>query len=298
MKKNLTTVFLFLFWCACQKPFPAPVESGPSPTDTLPGNPAGGQDSVLRLEEISFTDFDSPEPYKFKTQRFFYDRLKRIEHINTYYYNMADSLFSVATYHYLSDDSFAFQKTEIFPAWTPPDNWQTEFYQYDNAHRLQYDSIVNSVYAQAYHFTYANPFIFSSITQYTFGTGKILLKKDTSLLNSAGNIEQLKIADVASAPDITLTTFQYDSGVNPFMQLNIRSTYRPVYDYYLETDRDPFYFMSNNNITNITEHVGAEVYTSDFSYGYNSLNRTILQYYTRSRSVLINTQVAFTYRKL
>ena len=286
----------FLF--ACQKPFLGPEDITVRPSDSLVIEPPVQEDSIALLDEISFYEYEANPPYRWKTQRFFYDSLKRVEHINTYFFSTVDSLFSIDTYHYRGDDSLAFMKTTEYPGLLPPDNFQTEYYTYNSQGKLSLDSLVNGVFRQTFHISYGDPYIFLAVARYDLATGDTYSTADTAITNSSGNIERIKHSDFSVPPEEVTYLLKYDNMYNPLAMLNIRSTYVPLYDFADEIVRDPLFIAATNNVTHITEALSTVTYTSEFSYDYSAVNLPVRQYFTRDRYHNINTQLFYTYRKL
>ncbi|MGH2647931.1 MAG: hypothetical protein ACRDE8_10205 [Ginsengibacter sp.] len=276
---------LLVVMSSCQKPFLGPQDA----TQLIPGPPT----SAARLSEwYTITNGSSPDTTSL--YKIFYDGLGRVHQINTYYYALlADPLFSETTFYYSGNDSNAYKKVDLFSG-LPPDNLQTTFYYYDPLQRLMKDSIINSAYISVNQFKYLPKTIIlfntleslDSIPRYT-------TERDTGYLNNDGNIYRLSIWQTNVGTMGYFIDFTYDDMPNPFFQLNIHSTFHPLF-----TVNDitlyPGTQLQKNNLVNITETFPA-VYNTRYSYTYNTNGYPSYQNFLLFRNDVAGTVNVFIY---
>lgn len=270
---------------SCQKKFLRPEEALQPPVVST-------HDSMTRLS--AFFLIQPPSPDTSISHKIAYDTLGRVNSITTFLWNIAyPHLFSIATYYYAGNDSMAYKKIEKFPVLTGRDTMQTTFYYYDNLKRLVKDSINYPNSAEVAQFNYSSSMItaFKSFDYFVYPFFRST-EIDTGYLNSAGNITRLSLWSINGAPANYTIDFTYDDKPNPFYQLNIRSTFRPLFtvdDLILGLD----YYLQKNNILHIVENY----YNTVFSYSYNASGFPTFQYLTSFRDASEDGFTAFVYEK-
>ncbi len=287
---QIATLSLCAFVVSCQKKFLGP-------EDALQPPIVEAHDSVTRLSEFYLIQTNAAAD-TLKHYQITYDGLARVNTITAYISSIAyPHLFSVATYYYAGTDSMAYEKIEKFPDLTGTDTMQTTFYYYDNLKRLVKDSINYPNMVEVAQFNYSASMI-TAIKNFDYFVYPFTksTETDTGYINIAGNITRIS-RWVSSGGSNYFIDFVYDDKPNPFYQLNIRSTFRPVYnvdDLILGLD----YYLQKNNILHIVETFSPTTYNTEFAYSYNTSGFPALQYVTFFRNDSGNTFLEFIYRKM
>jgi len=261
----------------------------------------GVHDSVLRLSEYFFYSISGSVQDTFRSDKIFYDSLGRVKTIRLYFNNnpVPHSLFRITTFNYNDGERIAYEKIEIFPELTGRDSLQTTFYYYDNSQRLIKDSInyPNEVEVDTYN--YSNSMI-TALTSHFFNVFSRAKEIDTGFLSSTGNVIKLSRWYKSVGIINTITEFAYDDKPNPFYQLNIRSTFRPIFDLNDMALNLDFY-LQKNNIVKVSEplfSVPVTLYNTVYTYTYNTGGLPVTQYNSTWRNISGGGWVAFVYRKM
>lgn len=259
-------------------------------------------DSVMRLSAYYFYNISGSVQDTFRFNEIFYDGLGRVKTIRVYMNSpVPHSLFWITTFNYHDSESIAYEKIQRFPTMTGRDTLQTSFYYYDNLQRLIKDSInyPNQVEVTTYH--YSSSMIIAR-RSYVFNTSPVrtTTEIDTGFLSGTGNM--IKLVESYSIDSIAYksTAFAYDDKPNPFYQLNIRSTFRPIFDINdLALHLD--FYLQKNNIVRIVEtdlSVPVILYNTDYSYSYNLAGFPVTQFNPVWRSDGSGNWVAYEYKKM
>lgn len=290
--KNSIQLQSILFFCvfivSCQKGFKNPLAHSETPVTP--------HDSVMRLSKLiffypTFSGNDTLSYYEY-----FYDSLQRVSTININVKGVS-SLYSVITYYYTGSDSVAYKKTSVYTDSLYNSDSASYFYFYDNYQRLIKDSIILSYAVEVDQYKYSNTMI-TAMKQGvdTAGLNNPYWEADTGFIGPSGDV--IKTNSFTNSYVSYITSFTYDDKTNPFIQLNIRTTYKPVpgFNFYLED----FYLQKNNAVfinQDIPGYPGSTA-TSMYNYTYNTFGfpdsvNIINHLGTRS-----NSSIKFVYKKI
>ena len=292
--KIILVVIVCVIAVSCQKKYL-------SMEDPQPPN-AGVHDSVMRLSEFFFYGISGSVQDTFRYNEIFYDSLGRVKRMNVYL-NLNSpaplSLFWITTFNYNDSESIAYEKIERFPLLAGRDTLQTTFYYYDNLRRLIKDSMNYPDWVEVETYNYSSSMITAS-RSYVFDTlpATATTEIDTGFLSRAGNVIKLSEWYTNGGTANKITGFAYDDKPNPFYQLNIRSTFKPVFDLNDMALNMDFY-LQKNNVVNVIELSGpVTIYNTDYTYSYNTAGLPVTQYNPTWRNVFGGGWIAFVYKKM
>jgi hypothetical protein len=259
-------------------------------------------DSVLRLSAYYFYSISGAVSDTFRYHELFYDSLGRVQTINVYLNDPVPyTIFWIATFNYRDTESIAYEKIERFPTLTGNDTLQTYYYYYDNLRRLSKDSINYPNEVQVDNYKYSSSMIIASrsyvfnVTPFTRPT-----EIDTGFLSSTGDVIKLSIWYTNGGTSNRSVEFSYDDKANPFYQLNIHSTFRPIFDLD-DMAQNLDFCLQRNNALKVFETFAAvppTLYNSVFTYSYNTAGLPLTQYNTTWRNDPRGDWAGFVYKKM
>ncbi len=253
----LPVLFACVLFASCQKELTDPMTPVTPPVITP-------YDSVTLLSRFAFIDINSSPSDTTGYYDFVYDSLHRVTNIKVYDYsnNGVTSLQGEYTYHYTSNDTLAWKKTET--DYDPANGYTySYFYFYDAQQRLIKDSVFYESTGEVHNYTYSNTMITMKGRAFDPNDPSYIFdERDTGFIGNSGNITQ---TNSYYDTDSTKHFLAYDNHPNPFLPLNIRSTYNPVpgYNFYLEDLN-----LQRNNI--ITSNGVFNSSTVTYTYTYNT----------------------------
>ncbi len=221
--KNIFPLIVVLFLCS----FIISCKKDSKGSDPLP--PVLAHDSMTRLSKYIFIDAQVSLSDTVAYYEYLYDSLQRVVKANWFeYVNSSPVLATTITYYYSNSDSMAYKS--IFTSTDPlyPEI-QTTFYSYDNLLRLIKDSTELDSSLTVHNYQYSNTMAVA-IGKFTFSNPALhsYVQVDTTFIESTGDVITAHQWDSDNNGQYYIDSFTYDSKPNPFYQLNIRSTYRPI----------------------------------------------------------------------
>ncbi|MEP6951342.1 MAG: hypothetical protein ABI863_18780 [Ginsengibacter sp.] len=297
MRYSLQSIIIVLICVAlvsCQKKY-LELEYSPPPVVVA-------HDSIMRLSAYYFYSISGAVRDTFRYQELFYDSPGRVQTMKVYLNNTGpNSLFWVTTFNYRDTESIAYEKIERFPTLTGNDTLQTYFYYYDNLRRLIKDSINYPNEVQVDTYKYSSSMITAS-RSYVFNVIPFTqpTEIDTGFESSTGDVTKLSMWYTNGATVNSVVEFSYDDKPNPFYQLNIHSTFRPIFDLNDMALNLDFY-LQRNNIVNVFETIAAvppTLYNTVYTYSYNTAGLPVTQYNSTWRNDPGGDWIGFVYKKM
>lgn len=277
--RSFVTLVILISFYSCQKDFS--LDDGITPPIVTP------QDSITRLARVIYFYPGILGTDTAIVLDFMYDSLNRVTGTDGYDYTSGTPVLQVTErFYYTGNDRLANKKinTEVGTPYS-----DVFFYFYDNSQRLMRDSaIYNHIGGSSV-----------TVTHYSYSAGIITARGNTLDTGYTGsNGEVMRTITLTSIDDSLRADFTYDDHPNPYYQLNIRSTYKPVPNAFFNIDG---VYLTKNNAT----FVRVQNFTSpdlnvdiSYSYTYNTAGYPAAINVSYDNGNTIDEQLVFVYKKM